>query len=152
MEAHSNLCWMAESIDAYLDHMTGQRHISYLPFAHVFERFVGHYGAIRSHNITYFCPDSAQLFAYAVEVKPTQLIGVPRVWEKLQAALVAGIQADPEEQRRSAVLGAIDVGRKLVKLSQAGQAAPPELLAATELARPAGVAIRAQERLEGVGG
>src|SRR5229473_2019598 len=113
MEAHSNLCWMAESIDAYLDHMTGQRHISYLPFAHVFERFVGHYGAIRSHNITYFCPDPAQLFAYAVQVKPTQLIGVPRVWEKLQAALVAGIQADPEEQRRNAVLAAIEVGRKL---------------------------------------
>src|SRR5260370_3902973 len=79
MEAHSNLCWMAESIDAYLDHMTGQRHISYLPFAHVFERLVGHYAAIRSHHITYFCPDSAQLFAYAVEVKPTHLIGLPRV-------------------------------------------------------------------------
>ena len=151
MEAHSNLCWMAESIDAYLDHQTGQRHISYLPFAHVFERFVGHYGAIRGHNITYFCPDTTQLFAYAVEVKPTQLIGVPRVWEKLQAGLMAGIQADPEEQRRNAVLQAIEIGRKLVKLGQAGQEPPPELLAAAERARPVWMAIRAKVGLEELG-
>lgn len=148
MEAHSNLCWMAESIDAYLDHMSGQRHISYLPFAHVFERFVGHYGAIRAHNVTYFCPASAQLFAYAVEVKPTQLIGVPRVWEKLQAGLMAGIQADPEEPRRNAILQAIEVGRKLVKLEQAHQDAPPELLAAAERARPVWLAIRSKVGLE----
>src|SRR5207253_4333235 len=151
MEAHSNLCWMGESIDAYLDHQTGQRHISYLPFAHVFERFVGHYGAIRGHNITYFCPDTTQLFAYAVEVKPTQLIGVPRVWEKLQAGLMAGIQADPEEQRRNAVLQAIEIGRKLVKLGQAGQEPPPELLAAAERARPVWMAIRAKGGLEELG-
>ncbi|TMG64438.1 MAG: long-chain fatty acid--CoA ligase [Chloroflexi bacterium] len=151
MEAHSNLCWMAESIDAYLDHQTGQRHISYLPFAHVFERFVGHYGAIRGHNITYFCPDTTQLFAYAVEVKPTQLIGVPRVWEKLQAGLMAGIQADAEEQRRNAVLQAIEIGRKLVRLGQAGQEPPPELLAAAERARPVWMAIRAKVGLEELG-
>ncbi len=148
MEAHSNVCWMAESIDAYLDHVSGQRHISYLPFAHVFERFVGHYDAIRRHNITYFCPDPAQLFAYAVQVKPTSLIGVPRVWEKLQAALMAGIQADPDEQKRTAILGAIEVGRKLARLKQAGQEPPAELLAAAERARPVWMAIRTKVGLE----
>ena len=147
MEAHSNICWMAESSIAYLDR-PGQKHISYLPLAHVFERFVGHYGAIRLRNLVYFCPDTSLLFAYAAEVKPTALIGVPRVWEKLEAALTAGIQADPEEQRRTAVLGAIEVGRKLVKLEQAGQAAPPELLAAAERARPVWMAIRAKVGLD----
>jgi long-subunit acyl-CoA synthetase (AMP-forming) len=148
MEAHSNICWMAESIDAYLDRLRDQRHISYLPFAHVFERYVGHYGAMRQHTIVHFCPESSQLFAYAVEVKPTQMIGVPRVWEKLQAALAAGIQADPDEQRRTAILGAIEVGRKLVRLQQAGQEPPSELVAAAERARPVWMAIRAKVGLE----
>ncbi|HEV2140052.1 MAG TPA: AMP-binding protein [Candidatus Dormibacteraeota bacterium] len=143
MEAHSNICWMAESAQVFLNR-TGHRHISYLPFAHVFERFVGHYGAMRQQTVVHFCPDSAQLFAYAVEVKPTSLIGVPRVWEKLQAALVAGIQADPDEQKRNAILGAIDLGRKLVKLQQAGSEPPPELLAAAERARPVWMAIRSK--------
>jgi long-chain acyl-CoA synthetase len=147
MEAHSNVSWMAETARAFLDH-PAHRHISYLPFAHVFERFVGHWGAIRNRTVVHFCPDTTQVFAYAVEVKPTQLIGVPRVWEKLQAGLVAGIQADPEEQRRNAVLQAIEVGRKLVKLEQAGQQPPPELVAGADRARPVWMAIRSKVGLE----
>jgi long-chain acyl-CoA synthetase len=149
MEAHTNVTWMAEAAQVFLNR-TGHRHISYLPFAHVFERFVGHYGAMKQQTIVHFCPDSAQLFAYALEVKPTSMIGVPRVWEKLQAALLAGIQADPDEQRRSAILGAIEVGRKLVRLGQAGQEPPPELVAAAERARPVWMAIRSKVGLEDV--
>ena len=147
MLAHGNVCWMAESATAYLDRL-GERHISYLPFAHVFERFVGHWGAIRLRNHVYFCPETPLLFAYAVEVKPTAIIGVPRVWEKLEAALTAGILADPDEQRRNAILQAIEVGRKVVRLQQAGQPAPPDLLAAAERARPVWMAIRAKVGLE----
>jgi long-chain acyl-CoA synthetase len=147
MEAHSNVCWMSATSRAFLDR-PGHRHISYLPFAHVFERFVGHWGAISNRTIVYFCPETTLVFAYAPEVKPTALIGVPRVWEKLQAALLAGIQADPEEQRRNAILQAIEVGRKLVKLEQAGQEPPPELLQAAERARPVWMAIRKKVGLE----
>jgi len=147
MEAHSNICWMAESAQSFLKR-TGHRHISYLPFAHVFERFVGHYGAMRQQTIVHFCPDPTQLFAYTPEVKPTSLIGVPRVWEKLQAGLSAGIQADPDEQRRAAILGAIEVGRKLVRLEQSGQEPPSELVAAAERARPVWMAIRTKVGLQ----
>jgi long-chain acyl-CoA synthetase len=148
METHASVCWMAATSNASLGGRGGQRHISYLPFAHIFERFVGHWGSIHFGNIVYFCPDPLLLFAYAVEVKPTAIIGVPRVWEKLQAGLMAGIQADPDEQRRNAVLGAIDVGRKLVKLEQAGQPTPPELLAAAEKCRPVWMALRAKVGLD----
>ncbi len=147
MEAHSNVCWMAESAQSFLNR-TGHRHISYLPFAHVFERFVGHYGAMRQQTIVHFCPDPTQLFAYTPEVMPTSLIGVPRVWEKLQAGLTAGIQADPDEQRRAAILGAIEVGRKLVRFEQSGQEPPAELVAAAERARPVWMAIRTKVGLQ----
>jgi long-chain acyl-CoA synthetase len=149
MEAHSNVCWMAESATSFLNR-TGHRHISYLPFAHVFERFVGHYGAIKQRTIVHFCPDSSLLFAYAAEVRPTSIIGVPRVWEKLQAGLVAGIQSEPDEAKRNAVLGAIEVGRKLARCEQAGEPAPPELLAAAERARPVWTALRSKVGLQDV--
>ena len=149
MEAHSNVCWMAESVDRYLaGNAFRQRHISYLPFAHVFERYVGHWGAIRQQTLVAFCPDPAQLFAYAVEFKPTQLIGVPRVWEKLQAGLLAGIQGDPSEERRNAILQAIEVGRKVVRLKQGGHEPPGELLEFAERARPVWMAIRSKVGLE----
>ena len=149
MEAHSNVTWMAESSTSFLNRK-GHRHISYLPFAHVFERFVGHYGAIRQQTVVNFCPDPALLFAYAVEVKPTSLIGVPRVWEKLQAALMAGIQSEPDDAKRNGILGAIEVGRKLARAKQGGGEPPAELVAAAERARPVWTAIRTKVGLQDI--
>ncbi|HVH62360.1 MAG TPA: AMP-binding protein [Candidatus Dormibacteraeota bacterium] len=149
MQSHRNLCWMAESIDRYLEGRAFQsRHLSYLPFAHTFERFVGHHNAIRQQMMVGFCPDPTQLVAYAVEIRPTALIGVPRVWEKLQAGVMAAIQSDPEPERRAAVLQAIEVGRKLVRLQQAGQEPPSELLEAADRARPVWMALRTKLGLD----
>ena len=36
------------------------------------------------------CPDPAQIFSHCVDARPTRFGAVPRVWEKLQAALEAG--------------------------------------------------------------
>jgi long-chain acyl-CoA synthetase len=43
-----------------------------------------------------FCPDAAQLFEIAPHIRPTMLNGVPRVWEKLQTALLSVLAAKPE--------------------------------------------------------
>ena len=147
MLTHRNLMWMGESSDRYL-HDEGFRHLSYLPFAHIFERFVGHYLSIRAHATVSFCPDPGQLGAYLVEVRPTVMIGVPRVWEKLHTALITGIQAEPDPQRRAGILKAIEVGKQLVQLEQTGQRPPPELLAAAGEVRPVWEAIRAKVGLD----
>jgi long-chain acyl-CoA synthetase len=147
MLTHHNVMWMSESSSRYL-HEDGYRHLSYLPLAHVFERFVGHYHSIRMHSVVAFCPDTAQLVQCCLETRPTGLIGVPRIWEKLHAGLLAGINADPEEQRRTAVLQTIEVGKQLVKLEQAGQEPPPELVALGERSRPVWQAILAKVGLD----
>jgi long-chain acyl-CoA synthetase len=72
------------------------------------------------------------------------------VWEKLQAGLLAGIQAEPDDAKRNGILGAIEVGRKLARCQQAGQDPPPELLAAAERARPVWTAIRSKVGLEDI--
>src|SRR5439155_6489300 len=85
----------------------------------------------------HFCPDPAQLFQIAAEIRPSGLVGVPRIWEKLHAALTAAIAADPSPERRQAVEGAIGVRRQVVRLRQQGQPVPAELEAAAERALPA---------------
>jgi long-chain acyl-CoA synthetase len=61
--------------------------VSYLPMAHVTGRTVDHWGPL-AHPVTLaYCPDQLRLFEIAAQVRPTALIGIPRVWEKLHAAL-----------------------------------------------------------------
>ncbi|HEY0933807.1 MAG TPA: AMP-binding protein [Trebonia sp.] len=63
------------------------RLVSYLPMAHVTGRSVDHWAPM-AHPVTLaYCPDQLRLFDIAAQVHPTALVGIPRVWEKLHAAL-----------------------------------------------------------------
>ena len=65
--------------------------MSYLPMAHLADRVVAHYLAIISGaSITCVADPKAAVPAIA-DSQPTLWLGVPRVWEKLKAALEAGI-------------------------------------------------------------
>jgi long-chain acyl-CoA synthetase len=74
--------------------------VSYLPMAHVTGRTVDHWGPL-AHPVTLaYCPDQLRLFEIAAQARPTALIGIPRVWEKLHAALRAVLPTvDPETVR-----------------------------------------------------
>lgn len=142
MDTQRQVLWMTEC--GFLPTRPGHRHISYLPLAHAYERYVGHWHAIRWASSVYTCPDPAQLFAYAAEVRPTGMTGVPRVWEKLYAALSAGIAAEPDEQRRAAVEKAIAVGREIVRRRQRGEPIGPETEAKLQQCKPILDALRAR--------
>jgi long-chain acyl-CoA synthetase len=63
------------------------RLVSYLPMAHVTGRSVDHWSAMARPVTLAFCPEVNRIFEYAAEVHPTGIMGIPRVWEKLYAAL-----------------------------------------------------------------
>src|SRR5437879_4340540 len=77
--------------------------VSYLPLAHVAERFTSQWRGIADGHEVWLCPDPNQLLPFLVEARPTFFVGVPRVWEKLMAGLRAGIAAEPEEAKRQMV-------------------------------------------------
>ena len=63
------------------------RIVTYLPMAHVTGRTLDHWAPM-THPVTLaYCPDNLRLFEIAAQVHPTFLMGIPRVWEKLHAAL-----------------------------------------------------------------
>jgi long-subunit acyl-CoA synthetase (AMP-forming) len=104
--------------------------ISFLPHAHIADRGLSHYGPmVWGHTVT-CCPDVTQVFAHVADAHPTFFGSVPRLWEKLKAALEAGIEAEPDEAKRTAVKQAIELGLKKVRLEQAGEVVPEELSAA----------------------
>ena len=46
------------------------------------------------------CPDPTQIAAYAREVHPEIMFGVPRVWEKVYLGVNAALAADPEKKQK----------------------------------------------------
>jgi long-chain acyl-CoA synthetase len=103
------------------------RWVSYLPLAHIAERMYSIYLAIAGGGHVYFCHDAAALAAATSVVRPTGFFGVPRVWEKIQAAIKAGLAAGQDPDRRAAVERAMDVGRRYIEGTQMGRTVPAEL-------------------------
>jgi long-chain acyl-CoA synthetase len=112
MLTHRNVVWTAEGYLRMLDvDPVGFRAISYLPMAHIAERMSTHYLAIMGGYEVTTCPDPGQIAAYAREVHPEIMFGVPRVWEKIHAGVQAALAADPEQKQKfdEAVAAAIPI-------------------------------------------
>ncbi|MEU0463799.1 AMP-dependent synthetase/ligase [Amycolatopsis sp. NPDC006131] len=63
----------------------GGRQISFLPAAHVADRWASHYSAFMTYgNTVTSVADASQLFDAIAEVRPTIFGAVPQIWEKLK--------------------------------------------------------------------
>ena len=124
---HANELAECRGIQAVGRPSPGGSVVSFLPHAHIADRGLSHYAQmVWGHTVT-TCPDVTQVFAHVADCHPTVFGAVPRVWEKLKAALEAGVEAEPDEQRRVAVQGAIRLGLERVRAEQRGEEVPAEL-------------------------
>jgi long-chain acyl-CoA synthetase len=130
---HANELAQCRGIEAVAHPRPGGSIVSFLPHAHIADRGLSHYAQMTwGHTVT-CCPDVIQVFAHVADCHPTYFGAVPRVWEKLMAALQAGIDSE-SEKRRSAIRGAIQLGREKVRAQQRGLPVPEELRAAWQQA------------------
>ena len=126
---HANMLAEWRSLDAASPTPPNGRLISFLPAAHIADRWSSHYGAmVHGHEVT-CCADPRRVMEFVPEVRPTTFGAVPRIWEKTKAALEAALEAEPDEQRRAAARWALDVGRRRVRAEQAGEAVDDALAA-----------------------
>jgi len=111
----------------------GGRTISFLPAAHIADRWGNLYSQMAYGRCVHCLPVVQELVAYTIEVRPTVWGGVPRIWEKLKAALETGMEAEQDEAKRVATEQAMGIGRRWVKAYLAGEI-PDELQAEWERA------------------
>ena len=124
---HANQLAAVRGFDQVIAFPADGRVVSWLPMAHIAERACSHYLPIMLGFTTTCCPDPRQVVAYLPEVRPTWFFAVPRIWEKLKAALEAGMAAEQDEQKREATRWALDVGMRRVRAEQAGEEITDEL-------------------------
>src|SRR5229473_5616349 len=71
MYSHNNIAWTLESIRRFLD-LGSHTLVSYLPLAHVSERFTSQWGGMFNGNDVWLCPDPSLLLPYLLEARPTE--------------------------------------------------------------------------------
>ncbi|HYF25627.1 MAG TPA: long-chain fatty acid--CoA ligase [Baekduia sp.] len=124
---HANMLAQCRSMGRVLPIRPGARITSYLPSAHIADRWASHYNQMMFGIQVTTVPDPRTIAQVLPEVRPTIWGAVPRILEKIKAALEAGLAGEPDEERRAAVQRALGAARQKVQLEQAGEAVPEEL-------------------------
>ncbi len=100
-----------------LPEIAAQRHrfLSFLPLSHMFERTVGEYIAIALGAETFFSRGIAELGEDLKIARPTILVSVPKIFERIYGKMQEGLKASPRRQQlvaRAAAAGlAVTEGR-----------------------------------------
>jgi long-chain acyl-CoA synthetase len=98
----------------------------YLPLAHSFALLIQLAAFDLGSTLAFFGGDAKQIVPELMEVKPTYLPSVPRVFEKIYTLAHGAIEAlPPEERRRSQA--AIELGVKVRDMINHGEPVPEEM-------------------------
>jgi long-subunit acyl-CoA synthetase (AMP-forming) len=97
---HRNLAWTAAEVVAQVGVRPGDVVLSYLPLSHVAEQLLTLHAAMAAGSTCAFAESMDAVPQNLREIRPDFFFGVPRVWEKMQAAIqAAGAQASPLRRR-----------------------------------------------------
>jgi long-subunit acyl-CoA synthetase (AMP-forming) len=132
MITHTNVVWTAEVLLKTLSAGPSDVSISYLPLSHIAEQMLSVHGPMAMGSVVYFAESIEKLGEALQEVRPTLFMGVPRVWEKIQAKMMAaGASAPP--LRKKIAAWARKVGLEAGYAEQRGEARPLVLPIAQKL-------------------
>ncbi len=98
----------------------------YLPLAHAFALLIQLAAFDLGATLAYFGGDTKQIVGELIEVKPTYLPSVPRVFEKIYTLANAALEAKPPEEQEQA-RQAIALGMKVRNMEANGEEVPEEL-------------------------
>ena len=123
MLSHENLISNMEGIGKLINFERDDVFLSFLPLSHVFERMGGHFTAFSRACTVYYAEGIEQVPANLQEAKPTVVLSVPRLYEKMHARIIEGLKSAPAA-RQKIFWWAIDVGRYYSMLSIVGEKIP----------------------------
>jgi long-chain acyl-CoA synthetase len=124
---HANFASKTATIRETLGLTSTDRQLLFLPLAHIFAKLLL-VGAMRVGYSTAFATSLTSALGEMKEVNPTFFGAVPRVYEKIFAAIHQRIRAEGTLRRRAAE-AAFSVGAKVSKLKRAGATIGPILSA-----------------------
>lgn len=92
MLTNNNLISNIEAVFKVFDINSNDKFLSFLPLSHILERTLGSYIPIMSGASIAYAENIKQLSANLKEIRPTIIIGVPRIFEKTKEKIFANIR------------------------------------------------------------
>lgn len=117
MLSHHNILTNAAGCLAVLMPGPQDLFLSFLPLSHALERTVGYYLAVMTGSTTAYARSVPQLGEDLRAMRPTLLISVPRIYERVYAAIRAKLDEGPALRRKLFEL-AVEVGYARFEHSQ----------------------------------
>lgn len=102
MISHDNITWTAGQVIDLINGSHEDQIVSYLPLSHIAEQVVSMHGPVIMGATCWFAESLDLLGDNLREVRPTIFVGVPRVWEKIQAKMVAAGAQNPPLKKKIA--------------------------------------------------
>ncbi len=101
MLTHGNMVYNYEAVNQVVDFYPSDTFLSWLPLSHSYERVAGMVVPLaRGCTIAYAEPLIERLPANMVEVRPTVMVAVPRLYERVYARVLSNVEAaSPLRQR-----------------------------------------------------
>ncbi|MEC9408246.1 MAG: AMP-binding protein [Pseudomonadota bacterium] len=123
MMTHTNLTFTGETARETVGIQRGHEVISYLPLCHIAEQNITLHVSLASGQTVWFAESLDALGENLKEVRPHFFVAVPRVWEKIQAKLEAGM-AEATGVKKHLLHWARGVGARSAEADQAGRRRP----------------------------
>lgn len=111
MLTHDNFLSNVEFSQRALKMGPSDKHLSFLPLSHVFERMAGHYLMIAIGAQIAYAESMDTVPQNIVETRPTFLLGVPRFYEKIRERVLAAVDG-ASSAKKGMFYWALDLGRK----------------------------------------
>ena len=123
MLSHGNMMSNVEGISQLISFDRTEKFLSFLPLSHSFERMGGHFTAFSVGSRVYYAESIETVPENLQEVKPTVVLSVPRLYEKMYARVREGLKSAPEI-RQKIFWWAIAVGKEATEYRLKNQSLP----------------------------
>ncbi|MFN3649587.1 MAG: AMP-dependent synthetase/ligase [Armatimonadota bacterium] len=102
MLTHDNFISNAQTVVDMVDVTENDTFLSFLPLSHVFERMAGHYLPLQVGATIAYAESVFTVQSNMVEINPTIMASVPRLYESMHSRIQDGIAKQPERKRKLA--------------------------------------------------
>ena len=112
MLSHENLCSNIIATTTLVEFTDNDTLLSFLPLSHVFERMGGHFSSFSKGCATYYAEGIEKVADNMGEVKPTLMLSVPRLYEKMHTGVIDKVNAG-SSLKQKIFYWSLEIGRKV---------------------------------------